>query len=77
MLWISKYSSSLLIHAMHYFSSPSNLGNSTFTLIWYPCVWENDIDGMLKKGTSFGGVVLGWHADLGIFGGVVLKGSRL
>ena len=76
MLWISKYSSALLIHVMHCFSSPSNLGNSSFTLIWYPCAWGIDIDGMLKRGTSCGGVVSCWPGDLGVFGGGVFNGSR-
>ena len=72
-----KVSSTLLIQAMHCFSSPLNMGNSNFTLIWEPCAWGIDIDGMLKRGTSGGGVVSGWPNDLGIFGGGVLKGSRL
>ena len=76
MLWISKYSLALLIHAMHCFSSASNLGNSSFGLIWYPCAWGIYIDRMLKKGTSWGGVVSCWPGDLGRFGGGVLKGSR-
>ena len=71
-----KYSSTLLIHAMHCFLSPSNLDSSNFTLIWYPCVWGIDNDGMLKKGTSWGGVVSCWSGVLGVFGGGVLKGSR-
>ena len=49
---------------------------TSFTLIWCLCAWEIDIDGKLKRGTSCGGVVLGWLDDLGIFGGGVLKGSR-
>ena len=62
---------------MHCFSFPSNLGISNITLIWYPCAWGIEIDGMLKKGPSGGGVRSGWPNDLGVFGGGVLKGSRL
>ena len=73
---MSKYSFALLIHAMHCFSSPSNLGNSSFILICYSCAWGIDIDRMLRKGSSLGGIVLCLPGDLGIFGGGVLKGSR-
>ena len=73
---MSKYSFVVLIHAMHCFSSPSNLSNSNFTLVSYLCVWGIDIDRMLKKGTSWGGVMSCWPGYLGEFGGGVLKESR-
>ena len=46
---MSRYSLDLLIHAMHYHSSLSYLGNSTFTHIWRPCVYEFE-DDMLNRG---------------------------
>ena len=53
---MSKYSSALLIHAMHCRASQSYLGNSTFTRIWCPCVYEVE-DDMLNRGSGCSGVL--------------------
>ena len=75
MLWMSKYSSVLLIHGMHCFLSSSNLGNSSFTLIWYLSVGGIDIDGMLNKWTLWGSFVSCCPGVLCVLGWGVLKGS--
>ena len=53
---MSRYSSALLIHAMHYCESPSYLGNSNFTCIWHPYVYEAE-DDMLNRGSDYFGVL--------------------
>ena len=46
---MSRYSLTLLIHAIHYRSSLSYLGNSNFTRIWCPCV-DEVVDNILNRG---------------------------
>ena len=53
---MSRYSSTLLIHAMHCCLSLSYLGNSTFTHIWRPSVYVLE-DGMLNRGFGCFGVL--------------------
>ena len=56
MLWMSRYSSTLLIHTMHCHSSPLYSGNSTFTRIWHPCVYALE-DDMLNRGFGYSRVL--------------------